>query len=217
MPTIFNPGVSHRHGPSGRWAEVQANPNSSMSLNLLCPRMSPRALVIAAKVAQFDDKPIALKHLNWYLVDGHGADFPEDANINLMMTADTGIQAAIRALIPPGRTTGTFAGFLKIEQSDYANQDLRFAFGAIDRLDFEVDFSANTIHAWFQDFYEWHPYYPGLYTAFPDDGARDTNCLHAALVELKTDGARDFWMKGEATVPLSVVAGGASGRGSGQW
>ena len=51
---------------------------------------------------------------------------------------------------------------LKIEQSHYTDQDLRFAFGAIDILDFEVDFAARTIHAWFQDRYEWHPVYPGF-------------------------------------------------------
>jgi hypothetical protein len=99
---------------------------------------------------------------------------------------------------------------LKIEQNDYSNQDLRFAFGAIDQLDVEVDFGARTVHAWFQDRYEWHPFYPGLYAAFPDDGARETNCVHAALVELKSDGAADFWMKGEATAPLSVIVPRAS-------
>ena len=37
---------------------------------------------------------------------------------------------------------------------------------------------------------------------------RETNCVHAALVELQTTGASDFWMKGEATVPLSLFRGG---------
>ena len=26
--TVFHPGVNHAHSPSGRWADVQANPNS---------------------------------------------------------------------------------------------------------------------------------------------------------------------------------------------
>jgi hypothetical protein len=216
MATIFHPGVSHGHGPSGRWTDVQANPNSSLSLNLLCPRLSPRELVLAAKAAEFLNKPIALKHLDWYLIDGKGKEFNEDANIKLMLETDSGVQAAIAALVPRGRTSGTFTGFMKIEQADYQNQDLRFAFGAVDRLDFEVDFAAGTLHGWFQDFYEWHPFYPGLYTAFPDDGARETNCLHAALVELKSTGAADFWMKGEATVPLSVLGLGAPSS-SGTW
>lgn len=199
--TVYNRGVDHGHSASGRWADIQAAPNSSFDLNFLCPRMTPRELVGAAMLAKFRDKPIALLHLNWFLFAGRGMDFAEDANIGLMLSSDSGVQAAISALIPPGRTSGVFTTYLKIEQSDYANQDLRFAFGAIDRLDIEVDFSAGTLHGWFQDRYEWHPYYPGIYTAFPDDGPRDTNCLHAALVELKPSGAVDFWMKGEATVP----------------
>jgi hypothetical protein len=212
--TIFHPGVNHGHSPSSRWTAVQANPNSSLELNILCPRMTPRQLVNAAILAKFSGKPIALEHLNWYLSTGGGRDFVEDANIRTMLTSDSGVQAAIRALLPAGRTSGVFTTNLKIEQSDYTNQDLRFAFGAIDRLDIEVDFGAGTVHGWFQDRYEWHPFYPGLYTAFPDDGARETNCLHAALVELKPPAA-DFWMKGEATVPLSAVVPAASAASSG--
>ena len=206
MATVFTAGVSHKHKPCGKWADIQAAPNSGFVLNHLCPNMTPIQLVRTAMIAKFIDKPIALTHLDWYLVTGKGLDFKEDANIKDMMERDTGVQAAIAALIPPGRTTGKFASNLKIEQSDYAVEDFQFAFGAIDRLDFEVDFGAKTIHVWFQDFYEWHPYYPGLYSAFSDDGARETNCLHAALVELKLTGAADYWMKGEATVPLSLVS-----------
>jgi hypothetical protein len=213
--TVFHPGVNHAHSPSRRWSDVQASPNSSFELNFLCPRLTPRQLVDVAIVAKFRDKPIALAHLNWYISTGRGTDFAEDAHIRTMLAGDIGVQGAIRRMIPPGRTSGIFTTSLKIEQSDYANQDLRFAFGAIDQLDVEVDFGAGTVHAWFQDRYEWHPFYTGLYTAFPDDGARDTNCLHAALVELKSTGAADFWMKGEATVPLSLIVPSASAAPSG--
>jgi hypothetical protein len=170
--------------------------------------MSPRELDGAAIAKKFGDKPIALDHLNWYLVNGRGADFSEDDNIKKMLEQDAGIQTAIRALIPPGRTSGKFATHFKVEQQDYDLEDFQYAFGAIDWLDFEVDFDAGTIHAWFQDRYEWHPVYPGLYTKFSDDVARETNCVHAAMVELKSTGSADFWMKGEATVPLSVLVTG---------
>ena len=213
MP-VFHPGVNHAHAASGRWADVQADPNSSFELNLLCPRMTPRELVTTAIVVKFGDKPIALDHLSWYLSAGTGRDFNEDANINTMLAKDTGVQALIVKSIPRGRTSGKFTTHFKVEQSDYANQDLRFAFGAIDWLDVEVDFGAGTVHAWFQDRYEWHPFYSGLYKAFPDDGPRDTNCVHAALVELKSSGAADFWMKGEATVPLAKVTSGAASASS---
>lgn len=85
-----------------------------------------------------------------------------------------------------------------------AGQDFLFAFGAIDRVDFEVDFSQDTLRVWFQDRYEWHPVYP-FYDFQPGDGVRETNCLHAAMVELKTSGAADFWMKGQAEVALSLI------------
>jgi hypothetical protein len=68
-----------------------------------------------------------------------------------------------------------------------------------------VDFSQDTVRVWFQDRYEWHPAYP-FYTVLSGDEVRETNCLHAALVELKASGASDFWMKGQAEVLLSTIA-----------
>ena len=211
--TVFHPGVSHGHAPSGRWADVQANPNSSKELNLLCPHTSPTVLVGQAIgmpiFGKFHDKPIALEHLNWYLTNGMGRDFPENDNIEKMLKRDRGVQAAIWQRTPTDRTSGRYSRRFKLEQNDYADQDFRYAFGAIDILEFEVDFDSDTIHVWFQDRYEFHPVYPGLYVKFADDEVRPTNCLHAALVELKSSSARDFWMKGEATVPWSVIVNGA--------
>lgn len=207
MPT-FHPGVDHKHTPSGRWADVQANPNSpgaGAHVIALCKLVDPDTLIEVAIVGKFGGKLIAQRHLAWYLTDGKGADFIEDANIRKMLFEDTGVQFQIGLQIPRGQTSGTFAGSLKIEQSHYTDQDLRFAFGAIDILDFEVDFAARTIHAWFQDRYEWHPVYPGLYTFHPGDVPRETNCVHAALVEMQSSGARDFWMKGEAWAPLHRI------------
>ena len=220
MP-IYHPGVDHRHTPSGRWSVVQASPNSpgaGIQLIAACKMMSPRQLVDTAILVEFRSKPIALAHLNWYLSTGSGRDFVENANIQRMLQLDRGVQAEIIALLPPGQTTGRFATSFKVEQYMYSDQDLRFAFGAIDILDFEVDYDAGTIQAWFQDRYEWHPVYAGLYTMHPGDVARETNCVHAALVELQSSGAADFWMKGEATVPLSMVTSGAPAARSGsQW
>lgn len=209
-PTVFTPGVIHNHQPSGKWHEVQKNPNSpgaSPLLLLACKRMSPQDLVKTAIVQEFMDKPIALEHLNWYLRNGRGRDFVEDKLIELMLEQDNGVRTQIAARIPSNQTTGTLAKHIKLEQTHYTSQDFRFAFGAIDRLDFEVDFDDQTIHVWFQDRYEWHPFYPNLYPSMTGDVARETNCVHAALVELKTAGAADFWMKGEATVPLKTVLG----------
>lgn len=210
MPT-YHPGVDHKHTPSGRWSDVQDNPNSpgaGLHLIAACKIMSPRQLVDTAIFVEFRSKPIALKHLNWYLSTGKGLDFKEDANIELMLKTDTGVQAEIAKRLRPKRLTTKFADSFKVEQHMYSNQDLRFAFGAIDILDFEVDYTAGTITAWFQDRYEWHPVYTGLYIMYPGDSPRETNCVHAALVELQSSGAADFWMKGEATVPLTAITAG---------
>ena len=204
--TIYHPGVNHGHTPSGRWSDVQANPNSGFLISQVCSRFSPNTVVGIAISREFSDKPIALEHLNWYLSTGAGADFVEDGYLDRMLRTDAGIQTFLSGRIPTSAPVGgRFRGHVKVEQFHYRDQDFRYAFGAIDRLDFEADFTAGTLHAWFQDRYEWHPVYPGLYTAFPDDVARETNCVHAALVELKAGGvAKDYWMKGEATVPLSL-------------
>jgi hypothetical protein len=94
---------------------------------------------------------------------------------------------------------------MEVQQGFFGNEDFKFSFGTIDRMDYEVDEIAGTIHLWFKDRYEYHPVYP-FYSHFPDDEVRDTNCVHAALVELKSQGAADFWMIGEATFPLRLFA-----------
>jgi hypothetical protein len=206
--TVFHPGVMHNHQPSGRWADVQQNPRSDEPMAFACRHMDPAEVLAAASVAELSDKKLAFEHLRWYLGAG-GADFVEDANLESMLRTDAGVQARIAAKIPSGRSSGTFTGHLKIEQRHYADDDFQFAFGAIDRLDFVVDFGAGTLHAWFQDRYEWHPVYP-FYKAKSGDSPRPTNCVHAAAVELKRSGAQDYWMKGEATIPLDALKSPAS-------
>src|SRR4029077_10980267 len=97
---------------------------------------------------------------------------------------------------------GITRGFLRVPQEFYGpeDEDFRFSFGAIDRMDFELDEIEGTIHLWFKDRYDFHPVYP-FYNHFADDVVRETNCVHAALVELKAHGAAEFWMIGETTVP----------------
>ena len=50
-----------------------------------------------------------------------------------------------------------------------------------------------------------------------DDKARETNCVHAAIVEMQAGTAADYWMKGEATAPLSVLSAGAAKKKSSGW
>ena len=139
--------------------------------------------------------PIGKDHLDHFL-NGSGKDFVEDGNLELMLRTDAGVQEKIRRNIPSGKSSGTFAGHVNITQDDYSSGDFKNAFGEIDRLDFEVDFATDKMRAWFQDRYEWHPVYP-FYPRKSGDYERPTNCVHAAGVELKADGAKDYWMKGE--------------------
>ncbi len=213
-PPDFHPGVNHGHTPCGDWPAIQANPNNAPGfqggvLEIMCKVMSPLQLVNQAKSLVFTDKPIAMKHLDWYLTNGSGKDFIEDDNIKDWVTRDSGIRHRLKREIFHGGRKPKKEGHFTFEQDEFADdtagQDFRFAFGAIDRVDFEVDPSDDTVRIWFQDRYEWHPVYPGLYELKDGDVVRETNCLHAALVELKDSGAADFWMKGEAIVPLSLI------------
>ena len=201
--TVFHPGVMHNHQPSGRWADVQKDPQSPGVIGTACAHLSPESVLHAAAVRALYDKPIAHQHLNWFR-RGRGAEFNENANLELMLRTDAGVQAKIRKNFEASRTSGFLYTHITVTQDDYADEDFQFAFGEIDRLDFEVDFDAGTFHAWFQDRYEWHPVYP-FYQRMEGDYLRDTNCVHAAAVELKSSGAADYWMKGEATLPLKAI------------
>ena len=204
--TVFTPGDMHNHQPSGRWGEIQDDPSSRMPFLTSVTKISdPAGVISAASMYSMRDKPIARAHLEWFVSKGAGRDFVEDKNLELMLKTDAKVQAKILSRLPKGQSSGTFSNHLDISQDDYDDEDFQYAFGAIDRLDFEVDFAAGTLHAWFMDRYEWHPYYPSIYPKMDGDYLRDTNAVHAAAVELKAGAARDFWMKGEVTIPLKAI------------
>jgi hypothetical protein len=204
----FHPTKPHDHKPSGRWADVQAAPNSDFFESEACKHLDPEDVMRVAGLAALHGKWIAVAHFKWFF-NGGGTDFVENANLDLMLRTDAKVQAKLGAKIPTGQSSGIFSGQVTITQDNYDDEDFQFAFGEIDRLDFTVDFVARTLHAWFQDRYEWHPVYP-FYTKYSDDYLRGTNCVHAAAVELKSGTARDFWMKGEATVPLTTIQSAAA-------
>jgi len=209
--TEFHPGVSHGHNPCGKWAEIQKNPNTSdWKCAAACKISNPWMMAQWAKLGELSDKPLATKHLDYYLA-GTGDIFDEDDNIENWISTDAGVQAKLVSLFPSNRS-GVFTSHFEMEQKDYDDVDFKDAFGGIDIVDFSVDFGAGTVHVWFMDRYEWHPAYKGLYDIQKGDVIRSTNCLHAAMVELKSSGAADYWMKGEATVQLSVVLAGAASK-----
>ena len=100
---------------------------------------------------------------------------------------------------------GQKTGFFEFSRSEYEDTDFHFSFGSIDRVDFEFDFDLKECTIWFKDRYEWHPVYDGIYVKMAGDIARSTNCIHAAMVEMKSEGARDFWMTGQATVAMEKL------------
>lgn len=213
VPTM----VPHNHRPVRDWPGMldkirQPHEHfSGKALALLCAvHADPMTFVNAAIAGEFRDKPVALRHLNWYLRDGRGQDFKEDQSIAQWVRVDWGLRKRlstfVRENVNAGRTP-RHHGWLLFENGMYAKEaeDYLYAFGTIDRLDVEYDMAAKTVKIWFKDSYEWHPVCEGCYTKFADDEVRVTNSLHAALVQMKDRGAADYWMLGEATFPMSQL------------
>ncbi|MBL8209696.1 MAG: peptidoglycan-binding protein [Bryobacterales bacterium] len=216
---VFVRGIEHNHAPSGRWQEVSAAPNNlatgvsdggifdaTVMAGICMGCKSPKCTVDKIVALGFGSLPVAKSHIDWYLRVGNGRDFVEDGNILDWIRTDSGIRRTLRdELEGLNNRTGIQSGHFEFTQSDYGNDDFKNAFGGIDRVDFEFDFQRDQCTVWFQDRYEWHPVYPGLYELKEGDDRRSTNCAHAAFVEMKLEGAKDYWMKGEATVPLPLI------------
>lgn len=217
--TAFHPGVNHAHAPTGRWADVQKDSASQcqhlrdtvrkdpgrapaaaqgIMVECACSRLSPRNVARTVRNTLMSVLPLAQRHLDHY-IDGTGSPIHED--FETVIRRDRKVRAKLASYV-----SKYSKGHFKLHQSDFDIKDFQFAFGAIDRVDFEVDRKAGLVHVWFQDRYEWHPVGYG-YTSFPDDSRRPTNCVHAAMVELKRSGAKDYWMIGDTVLPLSVVLG----------
>ncbi len=150
--------------------------------------------------------PLAQQHLDHYLTGG-GKDLRID--LEEVIRQDSGVRAKLAKAIQKFRRSS-----IKINQQDYAVKDFQFAFGAIDQLDFEVDRATGLVHVWCMDRYEWHPVGFG-YKLLKGDVRRVSNCVHAAAVELKPKGAADYWMKGDAVVPLKLITAPAAPPSSG--
>ncbi|HLW91063.1 MAG TPA: hypothetical protein VKS78_07165 [Roseiarcus sp.] len=200
----------HNHLPCRQWEQIQLHPNSDTECSLSCKAWPPRGVVDVAIGVKLKDYPLGRKHAMWYLSEGNGRDFDEDDNLWDMLQRDGGFRSHLIDEIFGGIFTSPknpprLRGFFQFITNFYFVSDFHYAFGTIDRVDYEADVGIDAVHVWFKDRYEWHPYFPGLYNAFPDDGARPDNCVHAAFVEMKDQGAKDYWMIGEATVPLSPL------------
>lgn len=108
-PPVFHPEPDppHAHSPSGRYEEVRKNPNNAPSpvgtiLEGLCKSTTtPQELVDSVIALVFGNKPIAKQHLEWYLKNGKGKDFPEDENISFWLRRDSGIRSRLKREIFP--------------------------------------------------------------------------------------------------------------------
>jgi len=227
---VWIPGIKHDHRGNShmtateRWHRVRRDTRIPLTsatmkgflmewgIRDLSEITSPQALMDMAIAAKFGDKPIALQHLRWFLTQGAGAIFNEDANLTNWLTTDANVRVTLHGVIrrKSARTGWPVSGWVRMDQNEYSLEDFQYAFGSIDVLSFVADKDAGTFHAWFLDCYEWHPDYGDVYPAadgksHPDDERRITNAVHAACVELKEGLARDFWMQGETTIPLSII------------
>jgi peptidoglycan hydrolase-like protein with peptidoglycan-binding domain len=212
-PTVYKKTDAHNHGPCQNcWDAICASSEnavvdfSSAYLRALAiARAKPRTVVDEAKRRAFGDKPLALGYLNYYL-GGQGGTLNEDRHLDMWLRGD---QAARRNIADEIRdrkkTTETLVTFwFEFDQDMFGDQDFRFMYGTIDYFHVEANFIAGTVKVWFMDCYEWHPPHPQFMPPCPNLKPRNTNFLHAALVQMKNEGARDFWMRGEATFPITL-------------
>jgi hypothetical protein len=214
--TVYHPTEAHNQPACtdpNCWNDICSNPdndfgNPSVQLTLYAyTHPTPRETVEKAKSWEFDKKPIALKHFQQY-IDGTGATYNEDANLADWLTNDKSAQGWIRWEMNRRAGTNLVKFITEFDQMLFAKtdaaQDYCYSFGSIDKLEVEVDYVHGTVRVWFLDCYEWHPVYPKYFSKCAKDVKRISNFLHAAAVQLKLDGAKDFWMKGEATFPISM-------------
>ena len=208
-------GVNHGHAAKGKFAAVKARPYDPFfpfesdfvvkaGITVLIQNSKDEAgFVNVVQFVHFRDLPLAKAHIQHYLTGG-GADFNEDDNIAAWLQADVAPRRLIRDSINRNRGAGRFffeeAEFKAVS---YTKADFRDSFGGIDRLKWEVDFDVGFVHVFFKDRYEWHPVYD-FYDRQSGDSIRNTNPIHAAMVEMKRQGAADYWMVGEAFVPIGL-------------
>lgn len=230
----------HQHkGGDGRWDKVQeieaenclSTPKLSVryAMSCLCSVNQPEELIRQTFIAEMIDKPLARKHLSYYL-NGSGKELNVDESVMEMFMKDEGVRALLKMNIQGGMRNSVFSGNFMIRQSTYAIEDFQKAFGGIDRVDWLVHPGHKFVEVWFKDPYDFHPVYPGLYDNLGDGAdamVRDTNCLHAALIELTEKNgtidrskfvdlmqkmgieykyqAKPFIMRGKAIIPLEYI------------
>ncbi|MGW4339133.1 hypothetical protein ACWEK5_40985 [Rhodococcus koreensis] len=118
-----------------------------------------------------------------------------------MINRSSGVRRKIRSSISRGGTAGT----TRLEQSDYHDDELQFAYGAIDCVQWKVlppaknDWRRDpttSLQISMLDYYEFNPARTGV-----------SQCAHAACVELvaRVD-AKNFWTSGSAIITRAQLS-----------
>lgn len=202
------PSHDHKPGGSSRWQSVQDSAKRTSKKELsgteagimyACANLGPTQVVKAVRL-YFLQWPMAKRHLDHYLY-GNGRVFNESENIKVVIGNDLLVRQRIGQKIKK-QSRGNF--FLR--QADYIKEDYQYSWGGIDRFEWKITDNKKFVDLWFADRYDYHPLGHG-YKRFSGPGDKDirrTNCVHAAMVEMKKQGAKDYWMKGKARLPIST-------------
>jgi hypothetical protein len=168
------------------------HPDARSAVDCTCAAGPPRAVAIAAMARVLAAGPLAAR-LFWHFLDGSGTDVAID--VADMISRSAGVREKIRRSIAHGGMAGT----TRLEQSDYGDAELQFAYGAIDCVQWIAQPPAGRrwrseartrVEVKMLDYYEFHPARPGV-----------SQCAHAACVELVARGeAKNFWTRGDAVV-----------------
>jgi hypothetical protein len=215
----------HDH-TKGNWARVQKEAKKNCDkgffaqslikehLECLCAKSTP-AQVMKEALDHLEGEGIAEDHLKHYL-SGAGGELNQNSNLKAMINEDDKVRQLVSFNIGQGLKKSQHTGHFMIQQGHYDEQEYKYAFGGIDRVDWRYNPASKTVKLWFQDPYDFHPVYgtsklTNVYTYFGkgDDIIRDTNCMHAAAVEVlkkpgDAEGAAVFIMKGEAVFSINV-------------
>ncbi|MEV0675003.1 hypothetical protein AB0I60_00630 [Actinosynnema sp. NPDC050436] len=167
-------------------------PDPRSTVDCMCAVGDPRTVAVAAMARVLAAGPLAAA-LFWHFLGASGSEVTID--VADMIARSGGVREKIRRSTGAGGTSGT----TRLEQSDYRDADLQFAYGAIDCVQWIVQppvrrnwrrDGTTRIEVKMLDYYEFHPARPGV-----------SQCAHAACVELVArGGAKNFWTRGSATV-----------------
>jgi hypothetical protein len=166
-------------------------------VDVVCTLTTDRQSLAIAKWWAMYPNGRAAAHLNYYL-DGTGVD--KTVDLNALLREDSGVSGKLRREITAAIRNGKTSGTVAIPQQTYVLNDWLLALGGIN-VEWQAtaptagpSYGSAMIKLSFRNKYQWHPY-----------EARFTQSLHSAAVRLKKKGAQDYWMKGEATMPLQQI------------